>query len=110
MHMESERRQYPRHTALFSAKYTVASGTYQDSVGNVSAGGIYISTCQPIKHGQKISLQFPILAFDRRPSVKGTVVRSLDSGFAVMFDHPIEEGTYRKDQSTDIHIEHDQSK
>ena len=44
-----------------------------------------------------ISLRFPVIAFDTRPRVTGTVVRSQESGFAVMFDHPIEERIYRKD-------------
>ncbi len=90
MNVGSEKREYPRHTALFSAKYTVKSGTFRDLIGNVSAGGIYIYTRREIKQGQRISLRFPIIAFDQRPSVGGTVVRSLDRGFAVMFDHPIE--------------------
>lgn len=85
------RRKYPRHLALFSAKYIVKSGTYRDLIGNVSAGGIYIHTRRAIEHGQRITLRFPIIAFDQRPSVLGTVVRSQDQGFAVMFDRPIEE-------------------
>ena len=40
---------------------------------------------------KKISLRFPIVAFDTRTSIIGTVVRSQDRGFAVMFDNPIEE-------------------
>ena len=84
------RRKYPRKLALFSAKYTVMSKTYRDLIGNVSAGGIYIYTRRNIANGQKISLRFPIVAFDMKPSVTGTVVRSQDRGFAVMFDQPIE--------------------
>jgi len=88
---QSERRQYPRHTALYHAKYTIKSGTYRDLISNVSADGIYINTWRTIKHGQRISLRFPVMAFDRRPEVVGSVVRSQDRGFAVMFDNPIEE-------------------
>jgi hypothetical protein len=85
------RRKYPRHLALFSAKYIVKTGTFRDLIGNVSAGGIYIHTRRAIEDGQRITLRFPIIAFDQRPSVLGTVVRSQDQGFAVMFDKPIEE-------------------
>ena len=85
------RRKYPRHLALFSAKYIVKSGTFRDLIGNVSAGGIYIYTRRAVARGQRITLRFPIVAFDQRPSVLGTVVRSQDQGFAVMFDRPIEE-------------------
>jgi hypothetical protein len=91
MNPESDQRQYPRHAVLFNAKYTIASGTYRDSVGNVSEGGIYIYTQRKIEPGQRISLRFPVIAFDRSPSVEGMVVRSEASGFAVMFDSPREE-------------------
>ena len=90
MSTASERRRFPRRTALFAAKYTIESRTYRDSVKNVSAGGIYIGTWRTIKPGQRISLRFPVFAFDRSPSIMGTVVRAQDKGFAVMFDRPIE--------------------
>ena len=91
MNTLSERRRFPRHIALFSAKYTVKSGTYRDLISNVSAGGIYIRTWRAIADGERIRLRFPIVAFDRRPDVMGTVVRSQEKGFAVKFDDPIEE-------------------
>jgi hypothetical protein len=91
MHTESDQRQYPRHAVLFDAKYTIKSGTYRDSVSNVSEGGIYIYTRRKIEQGQRISLRFPVFAFDRSPRVEGMVVRSEDNGFAVMFDSPREE-------------------
>jgi hypothetical protein len=90
MNPTSDQRRYPRQPALFSAKYTVGSGTYRDLVSNVSPGGIYIHTRRKIEQGQRISLRFPIFAFDKRPGVEGIVVRSQDSGFAVMFDNPLE--------------------
>ena len=83
-----EKRQYPRRQALYQAKYTIASGTYRDPIGNVSAGGLYIHTHRSIEGGQRIRLRFPIIAFDQRPSVVGTVVRSHSRGFAVAFDQP----------------------
>jgi hypothetical protein len=91
MNSNSEKRKYPRRPALYTAKYTIASGTYRDLIANVSAGGIYIHSQRDVERGQRISLRFPIIAFDRRPNVTGTVVRSHARGFAVMFDDPVEE-------------------
>jgi hypothetical protein len=108
--MENNRRRYPRHTVLYSAKYTVKSGTYRDSVRNVSAEGIYIGTWRTIKNGQRISLRFPVFAFDRRPIVMGTVVRSQDRGFAVMFDNPIEGRVFKGGRIPEIGIERDPSR
>jgi PilZ domain len=93
-----EKRRHPRHPALFRAKYTVSSSTYRDFVRDVSAGGIYIGTLRNFNRGQRVNLRFPVVAFDRRPGIMGTVVRSQESGFAVMFDHPIEEERYQKGQ------------
>ena len=90
MGSNGNRRKYERHPALFSAKYTLRSGTYRDLIGNLSAGGIFIYTRRDVTSGQRITLRFPIVAFDQRPSIFGTVVRSQEKGFAVMFDHPIE--------------------
>jgi len=84
-----EKRQYPRRQALYEAKYSIPSGTYRDSIANVSAGGIYIHSYRTVEDGQRIRLRFPVIAFDQRPSVTGTVVRSQESGFAVIFDKPI---------------------
>jgi len=89
MDPRSEKRQYPRRQALYEAKYTIASGTYRDMIGNLSAGGIYIHSHRAIEDGQRISLRFPIVAFDRKPTVTGTVVRSQNRGFAVIFDSPV---------------------
>ena len=104
----ANRRRHTRRTALFSAKYTVKSGTYRDLVRNVSAGGIFIVTRRPIEDGQRISLRFPVFAFDKKPGVTGTVVRSQDKGFAVIFDNPIEEKICQDGQSPHIETLRDQ--
>lgn len=102
MNAKQNRRRYPRRNAQFSVKYSVKSGRYRDLVSNIGAGGIYITTRQTIEPGQKISLQFPVFAFDRKPSVMGTVVRSQDNGFAVEFDNPIEERVCPDDKHPEI--------
>jgi hypothetical protein len=91
MNTMADRRQHARHPALYRAKYTVGSETYLDSVSNLSSGGIYIRTRRTIEQGQPISLRFPVFAFDQKPGVTGTVVRSQGSGFAVKFDNSIEQ-------------------
>lgn len=108
MNTIANRRRHPRHIALFSAKYTVKSGTYRDLVRNVSAGGIYIISRRAIADGQRISLRFPVLAFDRKPSVTGTVIRSQYRGFAVMFDNPVDDKICRDGQLSHVEIEQDQ--
>jgi hypothetical protein len=88
------RRQYDRHPAQFSAKYTVRQGTFRDLIRNICARGIFVSTRRKIALGQSIDLQFPVFAFKRRISVAGKIVRCNASGFAVVFDQPIETGVF----------------
>ncbi len=105
MNTGSERRRYPRHAAAFTVKYTVNSVTYRDLVRDVSSGGIYIGNWRAIKDGQRISLHFPVSALDQKSSVTGTVMRSQDRGFAVIFDNPINEKICRTCQDPGLEIE-----
>ena len=105
METGSDRRRYPRQSAAFTVKYTVNSVTYRDLVRDVSSGGIYIGNWRAIKDGQRISLHFPVSALDQQSSVTGTVKRSQDRGFAVIFDKPIEEKIYRTWQDPRLEIE-----
>jgi len=91
MNTTPNNRQYHRHTALFSSKYTVKEGTFRDLIKDIGAGGVFISTRRHVDQGRPINLQFPILAFKKRFSLMGKVVRSNAKGFAVMFDEPMDE-------------------
>ena len=66
MEKMTERRRFVRHPVLYSAKYSVTSGTYRDEASNVSAGGIFTSSHRAIDPGQRIRLRFPVFAFDKR--------------------------------------------
>ena len=109
MNTTHNRRRYPRRPTRFSVKYTVKSGTYRNLASNISSGGVYITTRQTIPPGQRISLQFPVFAFNQRPSVLGTVVRSQELGFAVMFDKPIERRVCPDDRFPEFGLERDRS-
>lgn len=89
-------RRYHRDTALFSIKYTVKAGTFRDLIDNIGAGGIFVCSRRKIVPGSPINLQFPNLAFEKRLSLMGAVVRCNSNGFAVMFDKQIEEKIYKK--------------
>ena len=105
----SDRRRYLRNAAAFAVEYTVNSVTYRDLVRDVSAGGIYIGNWRAIKDGQRISLRFPMSDLEKEPRVMGTVMRSRDKGFAVIFDNPIEEKICRACQDPVLEIERYQS-
>ena len=94
--MEDSRRQYPRRAAFFVAKYTVLEGTFQDIVGNIGAGGLFIKTKRRIAVGQPILTDFPLLEFKNTIQVAGRVVRIDSNGFAVTFTEAVS-GLIRKE-------------
>lgn len=96
MNVVPNRRRHPRHTALFSAKYTAKEGTYRDLIKDIAAGGAFVCTRRKITQGRTINLQVPIFAFGKRLSLMGAVVRCNAKGFAVMFDEPIDETLFNK--------------
>ena len=81
----TNKRQYPRRADFIVAKYTVLEGTFQDIVGNIGAGGMFIKTKRRIAVGQPILTDFPILELKNRIQVQGRVVRIDPNGIAVTF-------------------------
>ena len=90
------RRRHRRHPALFSAKYTAKEGTYRDLIKDIGVGGVFVATRQKIDKGRPVNLQLPILAFGKRLSLMGKVVRCNAEGFAVMFDEPFNEKLFNE--------------
>jgi hypothetical protein len=91
MNTAINRRRHPRHTALFSAKYTAKEGPFRDLIKDIGAGGVFVRTRRQVIQGRAINLQIPILVFGKRLSLMGTVVRCDATGFAVRFDQPIDQ-------------------
>ena len=89
-------RQYPRRATFIVAEYTVLEGTFQDIVGNIGAGGLFIKTKRRIAVGQPILTDFPILEFKNTIQVPGRVVRIDPNGFAVTFTEAVS-GLIRKE-------------
>jgi hypothetical protein len=85
-----KQRQFPRRTAFIIARYTVREGTFRDIIKNIGATGIFVSTSRGVASGQPIELEFPVFEFENQIQVKGTVSRSSQRGFSVVFDRPIQ--------------------
>ena len=92
--MKSDRNQndrgFDRRTSYIIAEYRVKEGVFRDILKNVGANGLYISTKRRVAADQSIELKFPLFEFDHHIEVKGTVVRSGPTGFAVELDQPID--------------------
>jgi predicted RNA-binding protein YlqC (UPF0109 family) len=96
MKLIPNQRQYPRRAAVIVAKYTVIEGTFQDIVGNIGAGGLFIKTKRRVAVGQPILTNIPLLELKNTIQVPGRVVRMDPSGFAVTFSEPVA-GLVRKE-------------
>jgi hypothetical protein len=92
MNQRSDRKQrrFPRRAAYIIARYTVKEGTFRDIIKNIGATGIFVSTTRGVASGQAIELEFPVFEFENQIRVKGTVSRSSQKGFSVVFDQPIQ--------------------
>jgi hypothetical protein len=63
----------------------------QDSIKNISSGGIFIQTDEKFSMGQKIMVTFsiPKYKFDNKITLVGEVVRIEPSGIGVKFNEPV---------------------
>lgn len=79
-------RKYDRYDCLVGVDYDISDWTYQCNMRDISEGGVYIETEQPLKVGQRliISLSSPIL--EKACGIKGTVVRRDPKGIGVRFE------------------------
>ncbi len=87
---DRKQRRFPRRAAYIIARYTVKEGIFRDIIKNIGATGIFVSTSRGISPEQPIELEFPVFEFENLIRVKGTVSRSSQKGFSVIFDQPIQ--------------------
>lgn len=79
-------RKHSRYDCLVGVDYDISDWTYQCYMRDISEGGAYIETEQPVKVGQRLimSLSSPVL--ERTCAVHGTVVRRDPNGIGVRFE------------------------
>jgi len=81
-----ELRQHDRYDCLVGVDYDISDWTYQCYLRDISEGGAYIETEQPVQVGQKliVSVSSPVL--ERSCAIHATVVRRDPHGIGVRFD------------------------
>ncbi|MGA6925012.1 MAG: PilZ domain-containing protein [Desulfosarcina sp.] len=79
-------RKHSRYDCLVGVDYDISDWTYQCYMRDISEGGAYIETEQPVKVGQRLimSLSSPVL--ERSCAIGGTVVRRDPKGIGVRFE------------------------
>ena len=79
-------RQHDRFDCLVAVDYDISDWTYQCFMRDISLGGAYIETEQPIKVGQEIILTLTSPEFEHRCAIVGQVVRRDKKGIGVEFE------------------------
>ncbi len=83
----AERRNFARYE-LFGTAQVLTSGEeeFRADVRNVSFSGCYLATRRPIEARDKLILRLDLGGI--KMELKGTVIRTENSGFGVQFDAP----------------------
>ncbi len=81
------RRSYTRWDCMIPVDYVVNRKAYREFIHDISPKGVFISSQEKPREGDKI-----VMTFKWKAPVKsnGTVIRTSDQGFAVQFTEPLE--------------------
>ncbi|MEE8305181.1 MAG: TIGR02266 family protein [Candidatus Tectomicrobia bacterium] len=95
-----ERRRYQRVSARILIKYGNAEQFFTDYIQNISRGGIFVPTYNPLPTGTRLQISFSLPGWDRFIDTEGLVVHSVHgdpqqggqpSGMGVQFQKLSEE-------------------
>ncbi len=78
----NERRQHQRVPAQVLIKYQNADQFFTDYVQNISRGGIFVPTQQPLPEETYLQVSFSLPDYDRLITTEGIVVHSIQPGFS----------------------------
>ncbi len=79
------KRKHNRKSCLIAVDYSTPERFYREFIQDISAGGLYIETREPLSKGEKISLTFSVPDSQMPIRVTGEIVRAEESGIAVEF-------------------------
>lgn len=85
-----ENRKHPRKSISVPLKYTSSDQIFQGIIKNISKGGLFIKSDQPIPVGMKLKLSIPSKKESKLVKLGGKIVWSDSNGFGVEFDGPLE--------------------
>jgi Tfp pilus assembly protein PilZ len=81
----SEKRRYKRTACSLAAEFDVNEWTYKGTICDISLGGSFIKTNEPISVGQKINLTLFSQSLEKSIAVGGKIVRRSQEGIGVEF-------------------------
>ena len=98
-HNKSSRRSSPRLDTVIRVDYRTANAFFTDFAENISEGGMFIASPNPLKPGTDIVIEFLLPELNKPLKIKGTVVwnreqpagQNLRRGMGIKFEKLTEE-------------------
>jgi len=84
--LASEKRKYPRFACMIPVDYDVSDWSFHNFVRDLSLGGAYIITKDPVSIAESMMLTFTAPAIQKSCMIRGTVVRRDSYGIGINFD------------------------
>ncbi len=78
-------RRHPRKKFAIPVKYTSDDQDYEGTTGNVSSGGVFIKTRDPVPVGENVTIEIPLKTKGKIKRLKGKVTWSSRKGFGAKF-------------------------
>ena len=76
----SERRKHKRYPVTLKISYTNLDTFFYDYAVNISRGGVYIKTGEPLPVGSSVKLNFEVPGTEAEIETQGKVVRTVRQG------------------------------
>jgi len=84
--LEGELRLHSRKDILLPVDYASYDKCFRDFARDISEGGVFIETKQPLMAGQKIAMTFMATDNQHHFKINGKIVRDVKDGIGVKFD------------------------
>jgi len=88
---EAERREHSRKPCSLPVTYTTQDMLSSDTIRDISAGGAFIETSEPLSVGHQITLWFSLPDREEPVLITGEVVWTPRKGIGVKFTSPLTE-------------------
>lgn len=88
---EAERREHPRKPCSLPVTYTTQDMLSSDTIRDISSGGAFIETSEPLSVGHQITLWFSLPDREEPVLITGEVVWTPRKGIGVKFTSPLTE-------------------
>lgn len=86
---QNEQRDDERIPCLIAVDYSDQKRVYHDFIQDLSKGGVFIETREPLTIGEQISLTFAMPATQNHFKVSGKIVRAAKEGIGIQFDNKL---------------------